>query len=114
MGHRIKVERYGVDHRLESSEEFNAPSWEGIWQAVEGEMDRTGKEPSGMEGWEEGGCVLDPDHDCEADPAKCQENLKEAIRDWIKSAWEHDELKTGSFHFGGVDWSSITFGWDGE
>ena len=31
-----------------------------------------------------------------------------------RAAWENDELKTGSFHFGGVDWSAITFGWDGE
>lgn len=29
MGHHVKVEQYGVDHRLESSHEFNAPSWEG-------------------------------------------------------------------------------------
>ena len=114
MGHLIKVERYGMDNKLESSEDFSTPSWEGIWEAVEGEMDRTGRTPSGMEGWEEGGCVLDADHDCDADPAKCQENLKNAIRDWVKSAWGNDELRTGSFCFAGADWSSITFNWDGK
>lgn len=114
MGHLIKVERYGIDHKLESSDEFDAPSWRGIWEAVEGEMDRTGRIPSGMEGWEEGDCVLDPSHDCETDPEQCKQNLKNAIRDWIESAWSNDELRTGSFCFVGADWSSVTFGWDGN
>jgi hypothetical protein len=114
MGHMIKVERYGLDHKLDSSDQYSVPGWEGIWAAVEAEMDRTGKEPSGMEGWEEGGCVNAEGHDCEAEPERCREHLKEAVREWIRTAWENDELKTGSFHFGGADWSSITFGWDGE
>jgi hypothetical protein len=113
MGHLVKVERYGVDHKLKSSREFSTPGWEGIWEAVEAEMDLTGQAPSGMEGWEEGGCAAS-EHDCEAELEKCQENLKEAVRDWIRTAWEHDDLKTGSFHFGGVSWSAVTFGWNGE
>lgn len=114
MGHLIKVERYGVDHKLEGSEELRSPGWRGIWDVVESEMERTGQAPTGMEGWEEGGCVLTEGHDCAAQPEQCQEYLKVAVRDWIKSFWEYDELKTGSFYFGGVSWSAITIGWDGE
>lgn len=114
MGHLIKVEKFGQGNDLKDSREFSVPGWEGIWEAVESEMDRTGRTPSGMEGWEEGGCVLTPNHDCDEQPDQCREHLKEAVKDWIRSAWEHDELKTGNFHFAGPDWSAITFTWDGE
>jgi hypothetical protein len=114
MGHLIKVEQFDQGNTLEDSREFTASGWEGIWQAVENEMDRTGKTPSGMEGWEEGGCVLTEGHDCEADPDQCRVHLKEAVRDWIRTSWENDELKTGNFCFAGAEWSAITFGWDGN
>ncbi|AYD81443.1 hypothetical protein SEA_JUSTBECAUSE_288 [Streptomyces phage JustBecause] len=114
MGHLVKTEIYGQGNNLEDSFEVNATSWEGIWEAVESEMDRTGRTPSGMEGFEEGHCVLDPEHDCDEQPQKCRENLKLAVKEWIQAAWENDELKTGSFHFAGPDWSAITFGWDGK
>jgi len=114
MGHLIKVEQFDQGNTLENSREFSVSDWEGIWEAVEGEMDRTNQVPSGMEGWEEGDCALDPAHDCTEQPAQCQKNLKRAVKDWIRSAWEHDELRTGSFHFGGADWSAITFTWDGK
>lgn len=114
MGHLIKVEQYGIDHKLEDSQQYSVPGWEGIWRAVEEEMDRTGKTPSGMEGWEEGGCVLGPEHDCDGTSEQCRQNLKDAIREWIESAWGNDELRTGSFHFAGADWSSVTFNWDGN
>jgi hypothetical protein len=114
MGHQIKVEQYGQGNNLEDSREFSTPDWNGIWEAVEGEMDRTGRTPSGMEGWNEGGCVNAENHDCDEDPGTCHKHLKEAVREWIQAAWENDELKTGSFHFAGPDWSAITFTWDGE
>lgn len=114
MGHLIKVEWFGQGNDLEGSEEFSAPGWEGIWQAVEGEMDRTGRTPSGTEGWNEGGCVLGPEHECDGETGVCRENLKEAVRDWIRSELDGNDLKTGSFHFAGPDWSAITYGWDGE
>lgn len=113
MGHLIKVERFGQGNDLESSEEFSASDWKGIWEAVEGEMDRTGRTPGGMEGWEEGDCDT-RDHDCDRRPEQCREYLKDAIREWIEAAWGNDELRTGSFHFAGPDWSAITFTWDGE
>jgi hypothetical protein len=114
MGHLIKVEQFGQGNNLEDSREFSVPSWQGIWDAVEDEMDRTGKIPTGMEGWDESGCALTEGHDCDEQPEQCQRHLKNAIREWIRSAWEYDELKTGSFCFGGAEWSSITFGWDGN
>jgi hypothetical protein len=114
MGHLIKVERYGMDQGLDSSEELRSPGWEGIWEAVEAEMDRTGKTPSGMEEWNEGGCALGPEHDCDGESETCLRNLKDGVRDWIRTALENNDLKTGSFHFAGVDWSAVTYGWDGE
>lgn len=114
MGHLIKVEQFDQANRLENSRQFSVPGWEGIWEAVEGEMDRTNGVPSGMEGWEEGGCVLAEGHDCDEQPDECRQHLKNAIRDWIKSKWEYNELESGSFHFAGSDWSSITFTWDGK
>lgn len=114
MGHLIKVERFGQGNDLESSEEFTVPGWVGIWQAVEGEMDRTGRVPNGMEDWNEGRCALIENHDCWEQPDRCRKHLKEAVQDWIESAWGNDELRTGSFHFAGPDWSSITFTWDGK
>lgn len=114
MGHMIKVEQYGIDHKLEESREYRVSGWEGVWLAVEDEMDRTGRIPTGMEGWDESGCVLTEGHDCDTDPDQCRQHLKNAIKEWIKASWEHDELKTGSFCFAGSDWSAITFGWDGN
>lgn len=114
MGHLIKVEQFDQGNTLTDSSQFSVPGWEGIWRAVEGEMDRTDSVPSGMEGWNEGGCVLTDGHDCEMQPDACRQHLKEAVRDWIKSAWGNDELRTGSFHFAGPDWSAITFNWDGQ
>lgn len=113
MGHLIKVEQFNQANRLEESRSFSVPGWEGIWETVESEMDRTGQPPSGMEGWNEGGCVTG-DHDCDERPDQCREYLKDAIKEWMQAAWGNDELRTGSFHFGGSDWSAITFNWDGE
>lgn len=114
MGHMIKVEQFNQANELEDSRTFSVPGWEGIWEAVEGEMDRTESVPSGMEGWEEGGCVLTEGHDCDEQPDQCRQHLKNAVRDWIKSAWEYDDMKAGDFHFAGAEWSSITFTWDGN
>lgn len=114
MGHLLKIERFGLDHKLESQEQYQVPGWEGVWAAVEAEMDLTGKTPSGMEGWEESGCALTPGHDCDERPGDCERYLRDAIREWVRSSWENNELRTGSFHFGGADWSAITFNWDGE
>ncbi len=112
MGHLIKVERFGQGNELEESRAYTAPSWEGVWRAVEEEMDRTGKVPSGMEGWNENGCVFDEGHDCDTDPDRCREHLKASIRNWIRAAWEYDPPHVGSFHFAGPSWSAITIGWD--
>lgn len=114
MGHLIKVEQFDQGNTLEASREFSVSGWEGIWQAVKDEMDRTGKIPNDMQGWGEYGCGLSEGHDCEKQPAVCEKHLREAIQDWIRSAWENNELKTGSFYFSGAAWSAVTFGWDGN
>lgn len=114
MGHLIKLEQFGQGNDLESSREFSVLDWKGIWRAVEDEMDRTDRVPRGMEGWEETGCVLTGDHECDERPDQCWEHLKDAVREWIESAWKHNELRTGSFCFAGPDWSAITFNWDGN
>lgn len=114
MGRLIKIERFGVDQQLEGSEELRSPDWEGIWEAVESEMDRTGRIPNKMDEWDEEACATGPEHDCDGESEACRRNLKAAIREWMQSELENNELKTGSFCFAGVDWSAVTYGWDGE
>lgn len=114
MGRLIKVERFGLDQQLDSSDELRSPGWEGVWQAIEAEMDRTGRVPNEMDDWGEAACELGPEHDCDGESEACRRNLKTAIREWVRSELEDNELKTGSVCFAGVDWSAVTYGWDGE
>jgi hypothetical protein len=114
MGHLIKVERFGLDQQLEGSEELRSPGWEGVWDAVEAEMDRTGRIPNEMGEWGESACVTGPEHGCDGESEVCRRNLKAAIREWVRSELEGNDLKTGSFCFAGADWSAVTYGWDGS
>lgn len=91
MGHIVKTEIFGQGNNLEDSFQVNAAGWEGIWQAVHAEMERTGKRPNGMEEFDDG-----------------------AVKESIRSTWEYDDLRTGSYGFGGCSWSSVTVAWDGK
>jgi hypothetical protein len=91
MGHLVKTEIFDQGNKLEDAFSVNTPGWEGIWQAVHAEMERSGRRPSGMEELDDG-----------------------AVKDNIRSIWEHDDMKTGSFYFAGPDWSAITVSWNGK
>ncbi len=91
MGHLIKTEVFGQGNDLEASFAVRVPDWIGIWQAVLAEMERSGKKPSGMEEFDDG-----------------------AVKETIRSVWEFDDLRTGSYFFPGASWSSVTVSWDGE
>lgn len=114
MGHLVKTEIFDQGNVLEDSTSVNVPGWEGIWQAVEAEMERSGRIPNYMDDYGEHGCVTGSGHDCEREPDVCRENLRSAIRDFVRSTWEDDDLKTGSFYFSGADWSAVTVSWNGK
>lgn len=87
----MKTEIFDQGNSLEESHEVNAPGWEGIWQALHAEMERSGRKPSGMEEFDDG-----------------------AVKDAVRSVWEFDDLRTGSYFFPGAAWSSVTVSWDGK
>lgn len=111
MGFNVTFQSLEEGECIEEST-FTSPGYSGVWEAVKGEIDRTGQLPSGFEGWNEGSCV-GSEHDCESDPARCIEATKESIREWIRSSLEDFTTTTMGFSWGHAGprfkptWSSI-------
>lgn len=88
MRYLVKTEIFGQGNDLEDTVEVVTAGWEGLWDVVHAEIERSGKIPNGL-----------------GEPG--------AVKDWIEAAWSAGILR-GSFHFPGASWSSVTFTWHEE